>query len=88
MADNSAKMEDARRRAEEAANARNDVFSRILPTYRSGADKDFNRAIADFKKIPQKVRDKAAYDQAGYKKGGKVRGHGCETKGKTKGKFV
>jgi hypothetical protein len=22
------------------------------------------------------------------KKGGKVRGHGCETKGKTKGKFV
>ena len=23
-----------------------------------------------------------------YKKGGKVRGHGCETKGKTKGKFV
>ena len=23
-----------------------------------------------------------------FKKGGKVRGHGCETRGKTKGKFV
>jgi len=85
---NETKMEDARSRAERAATEEKDMFSKISPVSRSGATKDFNQAIADFKKIPQKARDKVAYDQAGYKKGGSIRGCGCETKGKTKGRFV
>ena len=70
MADNKAKMEDARKRAEEAANAGNDMFSKMSTTYKAGANKDFKRAIADFKKVPQDVRDAEAYQHAGYKKGG------------------
>ena len=88
MADYETQMENARSRAQRAAEEEKDFLSKMLPTAKAGATKDFNRAIADFKKIPQKVRDKAAYDQAGYKKGGKIRGGGCETKGKTRGKFV
>jgi hypothetical protein len=93
MADNKAKMEDARKRAEEAANAGNDFLSKISTTYKAGADKDFKRAIADFKKVPQEVRDAEAYQHAGYKKGGSVssasaRADGCAQRGKTKGRMV
>lgn len=92
MADDAEKMEDARSRAERAATEEKDMLSKISPVARSGATKDFNRAIADFKKIPQKVRDKAAYDQSGHKKGGAIkkmaRGGGIESRGKTKGRFV
>ena len=92
MADNKAKMEDARKRAEEAANAGNDMLSKISTTYKAGADKDFKRAIADFKKVPQEVRDAEAYKHAGYKKGGSVsaskRADGIAQRGKTKGRMV
>ena len=88
MADYAKKMEDARSRAERALNEEKDMVSKISPVAKAGATKDFNRAIADFKKIPQKVRDKAAYDDAGYKKGGSIRGGGCESRGKTKGRMV
>ena len=92
MANDAEKMEDARSRAERAATEEKDIFSKISPVARSGATKDFNRAIADFKKIPQNVRDKAAYDQSGHKKGGTIkkmaRGGGIESRGKTKGRFV
>ena len=90
MADYNAKMEDARRRAEEAANARNDMISRMSTTYRAGADKDFKRAIEDFKKVPQSVRDEEAYKYAGYKKGGMTaskRADGIAQRGKTRGKM-
>lgn len=89
MADNKAKMEDARKRAEEAANAGNDMISKMSTTYKAGADKDFKRAIADFKKVPQDVRDAEAYKYAGYKKGGSVssaskRADGIAQRGKTR----
>jgi hypothetical protein len=92
MADDAEKMEDARSRAAEASDESKGFLSKILPTYKAGANKDFNKAVADFKKIPQKVRDKAAYDQSGHKKGGTIkkmaRGGGIESRGKTKGRFV
>lgn len=93
MANYKAKMEDARKRAEEAADAGNDMLSKVSTTYKAGADKDFKRAIADFKKVPQNVRDAEAYNQAGYKAGGSVssassRADGCAERGKTRGKFV
>lgn len=93
MANYKAKMEDARKRAEEAANAGNDMLSKVSTTYKAGADKDFKRAVADFKKVPQDVRDVEAYNQAGYKAGGSVssaskRADGCAERGKTKGRMI
>jgi hypothetical protein len=93
VANYKAKMEDARKRAEEAANAGNDFLSKMATTYKAGSDKDFKRAVADFKKVPQNVRDEEAYNQAGYKVGGAVssasrRADGCAERGKTKGRFV
>ncbi len=91
MPDNK-QMDEIRERATEASDESHGFLSKISPTYKAGADKDFNRAIKDFKKIPQETRDQAAYNQNGHKKGGaiksKVRGHGIESRGKTKGRFV
>lgn len=85
-------MDEIRGRAVEASDESRGLLSKVLPTYRAGANKDFNRAIKDFKKIPQEVRDEAAYDQSGHKKGGTIkkmaRGGGIESRGKTKGRFV
>ena len=68
------------------------MLSKISTTYKAGADKDFKRAIADFKKVPQEVRDAEAYKHAGYKKGGSVsaskRADGIAQRGKTKGKVL
>jgi hypothetical protein len=37
---------------------------------------------------PKKVDDAVDRAERGYKKGGKVRGHGSESKGRTRGRFV
>ena len=81
-------MEKSRSRAVEASDESQGFLSKILPTYKAGANKDFKRAIADFKNIPEYARDKEAYNNAGYKKGGSIRGGGIESRGKTKGRFV
>ena len=68
MADNKAKMEDARRRAVMAADEMNSTVGKVASAVGPNMftpKKDFDKAIADFKKVPQKVRDKAAYDDAG-----------------------
>jgi hypothetical protein len=58
-------------------------------------DKDLPRRVA--KAAMSLVKPKVTKPDTGettnpmgdkYSKGGKVRGHGCETRGKTKGKFV
>ena len=91
---NDEKMQDARERAREALDAKKGLGSRIFPTYAAGAEKDFKRALSDFKKIPQAARDKAAYDEAGYKKGGSVkssasrRADGIASRGKTRGRMI
>ena len=90
-------MDKIRSRAAEASDESKGFLSKILPTYKAGSNKDFNKAVADFKKIPQAVRDEAAYDQSGHKKGGaikayakggSIRGGGIESRGKTKGRMV
>ena len=91
---NDKKMQDARKRASEALDAKKDFMSRISPTYAAGAEKDFKRALEDFTKVPQTARAKAAYDEAGYKKGGSVkssaskRADGIAQRGKTKGRML
>ena len=81
-------MEKSRSKAVEASDESQGFLSKILPTYKAGANKDFKQAITDFKNIPQYARDKEAYNDAGYKKGGSIRGGGIESRGKTKGRFV
>lgn len=65
-------MDEIQSRAAEASDESKGFLSKVLPTYKAGANKDFNKAVADFKKIPQEVRDEAAYDQSGHKKGGRI----------------
>jgi len=96
-------MDSIRKRAVEAADESRGFLSKISPTYKANANKDFSQAVKDFKKIPQEVRDEAAYDQSGHKKGGAIkkmarggavkssaskRADGIAQRGKTKGRMV
>lgn len=91
MADYKAKMEDARKRAVMAADEMNSTVGKVASAVGPNMftpKKDFENAIKDFEKVPQKVRDKEAYNQSGHKKGGSIRGGGVESRGKTKGQMV
>ena len=95
MADYKSKMENARKRVVMAGDEMNSsvgkVASAVAPNM-FNPKKDFDNAIKDFEKVPQRIRDKEAYNDAGYKKGGvtkkMARGGGIESRGKTKGRFV
>ena len=97
MANAKTKMENARKRAVMAADEMNSTVgkaaSAVAPSM-FNPKKDFSDAIKDFEKVPQRIRDKAAYDDAGYNKGGSVkssasrRADGIASRGKTKGRFV
>jgi hypothetical protein len=64
------------------------MMSRLMPTMRKSARDDMRAAKALRESVPESAREGEAYNQAGYAKGGKVRGGGCESRGKTKGRFV
>ena len=64
------------------------MMSRLMPTMRKSARDDMRAAKALRESVPESAREGEAYNQAGYAKGGKVRGGGCEQRGKTKGRFV
>lgn len=97
MANAKTKMENARKRAVVAADEMNSTVgkaaSAVAPSM-FNPKKDFSDAIKDFEKVPQRIRDKAAYDDAGYKKGGSVkssasrRADGIASRGKTKGRMI
>ena len=57
---------------------------------RAEKQRDYEMFGTTEQNIPQvnPMGDATVPAAAGMKKGGKVRGHGCETRGKTKGKFV
>jgi len=64
------------------------MMSRLMPTMRKSARDDMRAAKVLRESVPESAREGEAYNQAGYAKGGKVRGGGCESRGKTKGRFV
>ena len=64
------------------------MMSRLMPTMRKSARDDMRAAKALRESVPESAREGEAYNQAGYAKGGSVRGGGCEQRGKTKGRFV
>ncbi len=86
-------IEAARQMMREGLEGEKDMFSRISPIMRKQATDQFREGLKRYEKSDEKIREKEAYDFAGYKKGGKVssaskRADGCATKGKTRGRMV
>lgn len=69
-----------------------DFLSKIAPTMAKAARDDMRQAKALRASVPEAARAYEDYENAGYKKGGKVsasrRGDGIAQRGKTKGRMV
>ena len=88
-----ADIELARQMMREGIEGEGDMLSRISTTMRKQARDRFKEGLKRYEKSDEKIREKEAYDFAGYKKGGKVssaskRADGCAVKGKTRGRMV
>ena len=75
------------------------LLARFMPTMGKAARDDMRKAKDMRESVSPKAREYEAYNDAGYKKGGKVkkmakggsassRADGCAVKGKTKGRMV
>lgn len=88
-----AQIEAAREMMREGIEGEGDMLSRISTTMRKQARDRFKEGLKRYEKSDEKIREKEAYDFAGYKSGGSVssaskRADGCAIKGKTKGRMV
>ena len=94
-----AKLDQSRALMTRGINEEKDFLSRISTTAAKGARDDQKAATAMRNSVSEKAREGEAYNDAGYKKGGKVkkmakggsassRADGCATKGKTKGRMA
>ena len=88
-----ADIELARQMMREGIEGEGDILSKISTTMRKQARDRFKEGLKRYEKSDEKIREKEAYDFAGYKKGGKVssaskRADGCAVKGKTRGRMV
>lgn len=89
----SAKLDAARKKVQEGIEGEKDVFSKLMPTMAKAARDDIKSGMKMRESVPAKAREGEAYNEAGYKAGGKVssaskRADGCAIKGKTKGRMV
>lgn len=95
-----AKLDAARKLMQEGIQGEQDILSRLMPTMAKSARGDIRRAKAMRESVPMSARENEAYEQAGYKKGGKVkkyaaggsvaasrRADGVAQRGKTKGRI-
>ena len=87
------KLNKSRQKMTEGIEGEKDIFSRMMPTMAKSARDDIRAAKAMRESVPASAREGEAYQNAGYKKGGKVssaskRADGCAIRGKTKGKMV
>lgn len=82
------KLSAARKLMQEGIEGENSMLARMMPTMAKSARDDIRRAKELREKVPADAREGEAYNEAGYAKGGSVRGGGCEQRGKTKGRFV
>ena len=88
-----AEIELARKMMQEGIEGEGDMLSRISTTMRKQARDRFKEGLKRYEKSDEKIREKEAYDFAGYKNGGKVssaskRADGCAVRGKTKGRMI
>jgi hypothetical protein len=93
------KMQKSRDMMVEAIQQEKSLINRMMPTMGKAARDDMRAAKALRESVPYRAREYEAYNDAGYKKGGKVkkmavggsassRADGCAMKGKTKGTMV
>jgi len=94
-----AKLDRSRAMMVEGINEEKSPITRLMPTMSKAARDQQKSATSLRESVSEKAREGEAYNDAGYKKGGKVkkmakggsassRADGCATKGKTKGRFV
>jgi hypothetical protein len=87
-------LDTARKMIREGLEGEKDIFSRVSPVMRKQATEHYKEGMGRYTDPDlRSVREKQAYDEAGYKKGGSVttaskRADGCATKGKTRGRVV
>lgn len=82
------KLERARKLMQESIDEEQDPLTRFLPTGQASAARGMRAAKKLRESVPEAAREGEAYNQAGYANGGKVRGGGCEQRGKTRGRMV
>lgn len=91
-----AKLDAARKRMQEGIEGEQDMLSRLMPTMAKSARGDMRQAEKMRESVPMSAREGEAYEQAGYKKGGKTKAYknggyvraadGIAQRGKTRGK--
>jgi len=67
------KLDEARKKTSEGIEAEKDMFSKLMPTMAKAARDDIRTGKAMRESVPAAAREGEAYNQAGYKKGGKVK---------------
>jgi hypothetical protein len=87
------KLEEARKKTVEGIEGEKDIFSKVMPTMAKAARDEIRAGKAMRESVPAAAREGEAYNQAGFKTGGKIssaskRADGCALKGKTKGKMI
>jgi hypothetical protein len=85
----SAKLDSARKKVQEGISSEKDFFSKYSTTMAKGARDDIKAGMKMRESVSEKAREGEAYQNAGYKVGGKVssaskRADGCAIRGKTR----
>ena len=81
----------ARKMIREGLEGEKDIFSKISPIMRKQATTHLKEGLGRYEDPDLRaVREKQAYDEAGYKAGGSIskRADGCAVRGKTRGRMV
>lgn len=76
------KLNVARKLMEQGIEGENSMLSRMMPTIAKSSRDDIRRAKKLREEVPASAREGEAYNEAGYAKGGSVRGSGCEQRSK------
>jgi hypothetical protein len=69
-----AKLDAARKKTQEGIEGEKDIFSKVSTTAAKAARDDVKAGLKMRESVPAAAREGEAYEQAGYKKGGKVMG--------------
>jgi len=82
------KLSAARKLMQQGIEGENSMLSRMMPTIAKSSRDEIRRAKELREKVPAAAREGEAYNEAGYAKGGSVKGSGCEQRGLRKCKVV
>ena len=86
-------LEQSRESYRKGIEGEQDIMSKFSTTMAKSARDDIRKAKQLRESVPEPVREYEAYQEAGYKKGGKAssaskRADGCAQRGKTRGRMV